>query len=293
MERKPDIGNSEYQKECRKYYNRSIRDLHSQIFTFDPKRINAEKTKDRYFNCNADGIRNLYSFIAILKSLLAHGKTVQGVDFGCGNHYFVNDLRNTYNWDVRGYDSDNYAIELAKRQYPSNSDYYIHCDLLKNKLPIPDNSQDFVFCNAVIQHFSDEETDYAFHEISRVLKLDGIFIIIFKRNIVDWFKFSEETGVKVKILDDFEGKILIEDKFMKEAIKKLSDELKKTLGNDLRKGLRLFHVYSIDTVQKIAKRHNLHIIYNLSHNNNKMDKAIFQYLSGKCVPTAAIIFKKV
>lgn len=293
MKRTPKIGNSVYQRECRKYYNRLIRDLHSQIFTFDPKRINAEKTEDRYFNCNIDGIRNLYSFIDILKSLLINKKNVTGIDFGCGNHYFVHDMRDTNKWDVRGYDSDKYAIELAKKQYPSNSDYYLHSDLLKSKLQLPDNSQDFVFCNAIIQHFSNEEVDYAFHEISRILKPSGIFLLIFKRNIVDWLSFTKETGITVKVLDNIEGRILIEDEFMKIAIKKLPKELKENLENHLRNGLRLFHVFSIEKVIEIANKNRLEVIRNIIYENIQIDMAVFNYFSGKGIPTAATISKKV
>ena len=293
MKRTPKIGNSVYQRECRKYYNRLIRDLHSQIFTFDPKRINAEKTEDRYFNCNIDGIRNLYSFIDILKSLLINKKNVTGIDFGCGNHYFVHDMRDTNKWDVRGYDSDKYAIELAKKQYPSNSDYYLHSDLLKSKLQLPDNSQDFVFCNAIIQHFSNEEVDYAFHEISRILKPSGLFLLIFKRNIVDWLSFTKETGITVKVLDNIEGRILIEDEFMKIAIKKLPKELKENLENHLRNGLRLFHVFSIEKVIEIANKNRLEVIRNIIYENIQIDMAVFNYFSGKGIPTAATISKKV
>ena len=292
MKRTPKIGNSVYQRECRKYYNRLIRDLHSQIFTFDPKRINAEKTEDRYFNCNIDGIRNLYSFIDILKSLLINKKNVTGIDFGCGNHYFVHDMRDTNKWDVRGYDSDKYAIELAKKQYPSNSDYYLHSDLLKSKLQLPDNSQDFVFCNAIIQHFSNEEVDYAFHEISRILKPSGIFLLIFKRNIVDWNKLQNPS---VKILDKSEGKIELEDTFIQDAIQKFSKKERQKYINKHKEYLltkRILHFFPLEQVIKIAQNSNFKVLIDINIMGDIVDLAIITYQSGRGIPNVAIFFIK-
>jgi len=286
-----EIGNSIYQRESKNYYA-LLRDIHTQKFTFNPKRIEAERTKKRYFNGNVEGINNLYTFIDLLCNLLKDKNNVNGVDYGCGNHFFISDLRRAYGWDVVGYDSDEAAIESAKIEYPDSKDSYIYLDLLKNRIPLPDESQDFVFCNAVIQHFSDAEADYAFNDISRILKPGGIFVLIFKRNIDNWSEYSKKTGLEAKVLDEREGRIKIEDKSMRVALHKLSIEEMTDWGSDIIQGLRIFHFFSIEKVMAMLKFKNLKILTDFEFNNKKMEKAIFKYNSGKEIPTAALFFRK-
>ena len=75
-----DIGQSVYQNESRKFYT-LLRDVHTKMFSFNPQRIEAEKTKKRYFNGNVEGINNLYTFINILNYLMENKTEVKGVDY--------------------------------------------------------------------------------------------------------------------------------------------------------------------------------------------------------------------
>jgi SAM-dependent methyltransferase len=284
-----DLGNSIYQFESKKYYT-LLRDIHTKIFTFNSKRIEAEKKTKRYFNGNVEGIRNLYTFVNILQKLMQNKTEVKGVDYGCGNHYFINDTRKQFGWDVIGYDVDEIAIEAAKEKYSENADRYIHLNLLKNRIPLENKSQDFVFCNAVIQHFDNMEVSFVLEEIGRILKPGGVLVLIFKRNVDNWSKFSRETGLKVKVLDAKEGKIKIEDESMKKAIQELDDHKKSALDHDTQKGLRLFHFFSIEGLIDIAKQKGFDVFKNIEVGNEKLDKAILTYRSGKGIPTAAIFF---
>jgi len=283
------LGNSIYQIESQQYYA-LLREVHNKVFSFNPQRIQAEKTAERYHNGNVEGIDNLYTFINILKEQMKDKAEVKGVDYGCGNHFFIDDARKQFGWDVIGYDVDEVAIKEAKEKYPENADRYIHLDLLKNKIPLEDKSQDFVFCNAVIQHFSDTEVGFSLGDIARILKPGGILALVFKRNIDDWKGFSVKTGLKVKVLDAKEGKIKIEDEPMKKAIQELDDHKKSTLNKDTQEGLRLFHFFSIEGITDIAKQKGFDVLKNIEVGNEKLDKAILTYRSGKGIPAATIFF---
>ena len=121
-----------------------------------------------------------------------------GVDYGCGSHYFVDDMQWQYGWDVIGYDVDEVAIEDAREKYPNSKDRYQVLDLLREKMPLPDSSQDFVFCNAVIQHFDDRETEWALTDIARVLTPGGILLLIFKRKV-------EEERIRSGLFNSING----------------------------------------------------------------------------------------
>lgn len=286
-----ELGNSIFQIESRKYYD-LFREIHSRIFTFNPRRILAEKTQERYHNGNVTGIRNLYTFVNFLKQLLSKKNQVKGIDYGCGDHYFVDDMRKQCGWDVVGYDADEIAIEKAQKKYPTSTDSYIWLDLLKNKIPQPDHSVDFVFCNAVIQHFSTEEFCFVLQEVARVLKFDGILLLIFKRNIENWSEYSVKMNLDVEIINEKEGIIKIEDEPMKNAIQKLGKQVKSRLENEYLKGLRLFHFFDIDEILRHSDQNGLKVIKNIEFENQRMEDAIFTYQSGKGIPTAAIFLKK-
>ena len=192
-------GSSVLQEDSKKYYG-ELRDLHSKTFSEDPDRIEAEKTEKRYVDGNIEEIENLFTFINWLVQLIPNKKDVKGVDIGCGSHNFVDQMRREKGWDVRGFDPDAKAIKKAQIYFPESRGSYSIADVLAG-IPLPDNSQDFVFSNAVIQHFDDSEIRSLLQEVRRILKKDGIFLVIFKRNIPDWDQFAQDSGSKVELLD--------------------------------------------------------------------------------------------
>lgn len=284
------IGNSIFQKDCKVYYD-TLREIHSNIFT-TPERMQAEKTEERYTDGNLPGIENLYTFVTMLVTLMKCRKSVTGVDYGCGSHYFVDDMAKNSGWDVIGFDADSSAIQEAKNKYPLSAERYRSLDLLREKIPLPDASQDFVFCNAVIQHFSQAETVYSFEDIGRILKKEGIYLIIFKRKLDNYTAFSKKSGLKISVIDQAEGIIEIEDKSMKKALA-VTDTVKKSLLPEKeQRGMRLFHFFSVEEIEKIAKQVNLHIIDDLILPDGDKAKGIFTYNSGKNIPAAALFFRK-
>jgi len=217
---------------------------------------------------------------------------VKGVDYGCGSHYFVDDMHRNYRWDVIGFDVDRHAIHTARKRFPKSAKKYRVLDLLKNKMPLPDQSQDFVFCNAVIQHFSSEEMNHAFKDISRILKRGGVFLLLFKRKPQDYSLFAKVSGLKIAILNKTSGMLKIEDRTMKKAIAALDGEKRALLPLQIQQGIRLFHFFSIQEIEKAGKSVNLRIIKRLMFRNTKESRGVFTYTSGKGIPSAAMFFQK-
>ncbi|MBN2536567.1 MAG: class I SAM-dependent methyltransferase [Spirochaetales bacterium] len=286
------IGHSLYQKESQDFYL-ELRKIHSAVFTFDEKRVYAEKHEKRYFNGNYRGINNLYTFVNIMVSLLKDKEKVRGIDYGCGSHYLVHDLSTRYGWDISGFDSDKYAIQIAKENYTESAARYIFLDLLSAMLPVNDASQDFVFCNAVIQHFDNIELDFSLQDISRVLKPGGLFMLIFKRNIKDWESFKKKYNMNVIILDYREGKIEIEDRKIKQIINELPGQKRTEISPKYLSGLRLFHFFSIAYILKAANVYQLKVKNTITIPGDDHDvKGIITYQSGKGIPNSMIIFQK-
>lgn len=286
-----NIGDSIYQVECKRYYN-ALRKIHSAVFTSDPKRVKAEKHDERYSNCNMEGIKNLYSLIEILALLLKDESKVKGIDYGCGTHYLVSDLSDTYEWDLLGFDIDEKAINEAQKLYARASEKYVVLDLLKATLPVENESQNFVFCNAVIQHFSTKEALHAFKDIYRVLKKNGIFLIIFKRKIQDWGNYTKQTGIKVNILNEDEGMIEIEDEEMRDALHKLKKGERDRIKPNYLNGMRLIHFFSIDEITDLLEQIGFKITNNIELPNGQNTNGIITYKSGKNIHTVAAFFIK-
>lgn len=96
-------------------------------------------------------------------------KTV--LDFGCGvgSSCF---MLNSSNY--LGLDCDSKRIDFAKRLYP---DY--NFDILQeNKIPVDDNSFDYIFLISVLHHISSESLKDYIQEFYRVIKENGKIIII-------------------------------------------------------------------------------------------------------------------
>ncbi len=93
------------------------------------------------------------------------------LDAGCGQGYFCN-LLNTKKYNVTGVDISNNAIKKAKTLYPEIN--FKVCSL-EDRLPFNNSSFDVVWSTEVIEHIF-----YVYnylHEINRILKQNGIFVI--------------------------------------------------------------------------------------------------------------------
>ena len=284
------IGNSLYQKEAAAYY-KQLRKIHSKVFT-SSTRQQEEKTRERYSQASLPGIQNLYSIINILVALLKNKQTVEGIDYGCGSHYFVDDMVNQYQWNVHGYDIDKYAIKEARGKYTANAYRYHHYNLLKTTLPVIDNSQDFVFCNAVIQHFDDKELIYTLTDIARVLKPGGILLLIYKCKPENWQAFLENSALKINIIDAAAGKIEIEDKSMQKALQQLDLNARRKINQKNITGMRLFHVFSVEEIIQAGLSTGLETVNSNSTPAGQDWHGVITYDSGKGIPTAALFLTK-
>jgi len=282
--------NSEYQKDAEQYYG-LLRQVHSAAFTTQARQ-QAEATEERYLCEEYPAIRNLNTFVEMLRLLLGDGPGISGVDFGCGSHFFVDMVRREYGWNAIGCDPDETAIAEARQKYPQSRDAYLVNNPLEQGLPLANASQNFVFCNAVLQHFSDEEAAMALREMARVLKKDGVSLLIFKRNVEDWQALSSQKGLEVEVLDHASGKVLLEDKTMKKALTNLDEQTKAKLPDHYRNGMRLFHVFWVEEICRMAAEHGLHVIDSVQLPDEVKTRGVFLYFSGKGIPTVAGFFVK-
>ncbi len=117
------------------------------------------------------------ALIEQLKSLVP-GK--RGLDAGCGAG-----ARDVYNlwvdgYDIYGIDSVAENIEIAAQLHPQIANRLSLADL-RQELPFPTASFDFVMCNAVIQHIEPHlVTTVTLPELCRILKPGGILQLMFK-----------------------------------------------------------------------------------------------------------------
>ena len=109
---------------------------------------------------------------------LAPGK--RGLDAGCGAGARDVLHARSLGYDVTGVDSIEENIQAARDLHPEIADRVLVADL-ERPLPFPDETFDFVACNAVIQHIAPEIV-YAtvLPELVRVLRDGGALQIMFK-----------------------------------------------------------------------------------------------------------------
>ena len=109
---------------------------------------------------------------------LAPGR--RGLDAGCGAG--ARDVHRlwTQGFDVYGIDAVEENIQQAKEIHPEISDR-VSVANLRSPLEFPDESFDFVMCNAVIQHIEPADVmGVTLKELARILKPDGILQLMFK-----------------------------------------------------------------------------------------------------------------
>jgi SAM-dependent methyltransferase len=143
----------------------------------------------------------LHALNAVTDQLVdINNKTI--LDFGCGSgrwvEYFCN-LGASY----IGVDISDEMINLAKSRYPENS-----FTVLKDyKIPLEDDSCDFIFSIAVIHHNPPPQQEKLLSEISRVLKPGGYLFLfealgtykserVFPHPMSKWIKMVEENNFK-------------------------------------------------------------------------------------------------
>lgn len=283
---------SDYQQDCARYYH-LLRATHTGVYAAADRR-EQELSGSRYRNANHSVVRNLGSLIGILHRLCGDGEAVQGIDYGCGSHWFVDHVRKSYGWSAVGYDPDELAIGLAQQLFPESRTAYRNRNVLRDGLPESDASQQFVFCNAVVQHFDDGETHRALAEVSRVLQPGGVVALIFKRWVPEFAGTEHELGAALRVLDASTGMVLFLDPTMKEELQKLDADALRQLSEEQRQGWRRLHLFRVDDLVGWARQVGLEVIERVPVSDDAADSApgVLTYTSGKGMTTACAFFRR-
>lgn len=135
------------------------------------------------------------------------------LDVGCGTGTLANLVKAKYvNTLVRAVDPDNTVLEVAKKKSRRNNLYIEFIQSGAESLPLDDNSQSVVTSSLAFHHMPTKVKKAALAEIKRVLKRDGIFILVDigkPRNKLWAMLCGIETIVERKeyINDNLEGRI--------------------------------------------------------------------------------------
>lgn len=282
---------SDYQVHSKLYY-KTVGVATYKTVTGTPERIAAEHNEQRYTNTNISGIHNLNYLIESLRNLVGSTPNPKGIDYGCGAHFFVHQCAQ-WGWDVLGFDVVAEQIELAHQQYPDSANRYRCHDLLADGIPVADASQDFIFCNAVFQHFSSSELTKVLGDMKRVLKDSGVLLAIFKTKIADYTAFQRETSIDIHSVDIDEGKVMVDDPLLNKVLTGLSVDERKKITAQLKTERRLFHLYDVDELLDQARAIGLEVVDEVELANGVKTRGVVTYRSGRGIPSAAIFCYKV
>jgi SAM-dependent methyltransferase len=143
----------------------------------DYSRVSHDFLGQQYTDPSHPEISNDRQLLARLKTLIPGKK---GLDAGCGAGARDVFLLWQEGYDMTGVDAVPENIREAARRHPEIADRVSVADL-REPLPFPDASFDFVVCNAVIQHISpDVIKNLTLPELARVLRPTGVLQIMFK-----------------------------------------------------------------------------------------------------------------
>lgn len=280
---------SDYQVHSKLFYT-TVGVTTCENITGTPERIAEEGDEKRYTNSSVPGIDNLSSLIQGLHGLVCARSPV-GLDCGCGAHFFVHQCAEL-GWGVLGFDAVGEQIELAHKQYPDSSTRYRCHDFLADGIPVPDASQDFLFCNAVCQHFSTPELNRVLADMHRVLKDGGVLLAIFKTKIRDYPAFHRETGIDIRPLDVDEGKVLVDDPLLEKVLASISASERKRASERLETKERLFHLFDVQEMLDAAGAIGFDVVEQVEFVNGARHRGIVEYRTGRCIPSAAVFLRK-
>ena len=138
-----------------------------------------------------------------LKKFIPLKKEIVIVDFGCGNGQIIQEIKKiNLKTEYIVLDVSEIALKSAKTILPDCKFYKIEDG---GKLPLKNNSVDFIFSSEVIEHIYD--TENAFSEISRILKSGGKLLLtvpyhgLIKNILIMFFAFDKHfnpTGPHIR-----------------------------------------------------------------------------------------------
>ncbi len=171
--------------------------------------------------CGFVGLGNRYRK-QIIKTINFPPTTINVLDAGCGTGSLAIDIKTKYqNIHLSAIDADSKMIRIAKEKSNHANQEIQFTEAFLQKLPFPNNSFDIVYSSLVFHHLKTENKKDAMKEIHRILKKDGLFLLIDfckpKHKIYalfSWFTILFEEGD-----DNYQGKIpkMISDAGFKEV----------------------------------------------------------------------------
>ena len=111
------------------------------------------------------------------------------LDVGCGSGYSMRKAKSEFNCKCFGIDPDPGGHGVGR--YSKNSTNGLN--IIKGyaeKIDLPANSFDIVYCSHVLEHVNNEEN--SLKEMSKVLKKDGLLIIGMPTSNMAWLNFYSE-----------------------------------------------------------------------------------------------------
>jgi dTDP-4-dehydrorhamnose reductase len=112
------------------------------------------------------------------KYLTKDSKHTKLLDFGCGSGIFVEELEKA-GYDAHGVDISDEAVRFGALQGVKNLSV-----IDSHKINFPNNTFDVVLSMDVLEHLEDEE--WALKEIERILKPNGIFVVMVPAYMFLW-----------------------------------------------------------------------------------------------------------
>ena len=153
-----------------------INDFLKLFFKLKPKKVKNYLNRTNNFNKHINQqIEQKY----ILQKIKSYKKKII-LDYGCNDCFFSTKLNNKFKY----FGIDNNKELLKKNTKIFSKNFFF---LKKNRLPFSKNYFDCIILSHVIAHIYD--TNRLFEEISRVLKKDGIIIIVSPNKIYKFFYF--------------------------------------------------------------------------------------------------------
>lgn len=275
---------SALQKEAARYYSKLGISYDTAM-----ARKRAEIQDKRYSDVNVPCFYNFASVTTAMAKLVKKKEGVNAIHIGCKPNWFVNYASWHWGWNILGYGERPESVHFARELWSDSRLNYRIGNVLDG-LPLEDESQDCVLCNAVIQHFDDDELMLFFQEASRIIRPGGILALVFKRQVKS-ASFTRYTGLEIQVVDELEGLFRVEDREMAAIIRRMVPEDRDRFAKDEQRGMRLFRFFKPARITRDARHYNFGPAPRLPGRSRKHPSMI-TYKSGKGIPTACGYFVK-
>ncbi len=167
-----------------------------------------EEFYERYWSSEKEDLPDFNLKWPKLRKFIPLKPQITIVDFGCGNGRLIREIK-ALNPSARliGLDVSENALKKARRFLPEVEFFKIG-----EKIPLNDNSVNFIFCSEVIEHIYD--TEKLFSEWQRILKPGGQLLLttpyhgFIKNLLITLFAFDKHFSPTGSHIRFFSKKIL-------------------------------------------------------------------------------------